>query len=200
MDDDEIEVFDCLDRITSLLMVRAEQMGVCGFSIRGEVLELQDALDHEGPLVWALFMHSEILSKMTGVRGMPFECVLDSSALFGNKPNIIKRASLPLSFAKLFLDAALEHAIVTGIKVIDCSSEEWFELTDDVRVLAVEDYIQDLGDNWLPVENLPIIDKVVNWPVLLNFEALDDSLDMRNEAKPAEKMVVHGVMPFAPKQ
>lgn len=189
-----------LDRVSRLLVARAEQMGVTGFSVRSESLALDDAMDQEGPLAWALFMHSSIISKMAGIEGMPFECVTDSESLFGNRAGI-KAAGLPLSFASHCLDAALEHAVVVGLRDIGCSREEWEGLPDHLRVLPVEAYFQDLKANWVDesLEVGSIAEKVVNWPVLLDFSSYEESLGKDHAAQQVNSMKLDSIVPFTPK-
>lgn len=198
MDIDEVEK---LDRVTRLLVVRAEQMGVEGFSVKGEALSLDDAMDQEGPLAWALFMHSSIISKMAGIESMPFECVTDSNSLFGNRAGV-RAAGLPLSFACHFLDAALEHAVVVSLRDLDCSREEWEALPVGLRILPVESYFQELKENWVDekLESGSVAEKVVNWPVLLDFSSHEESMSNEHAARQLDSMKIESIVPFTPKQ
>lgn len=199
MDIHGIEEADELELISALLVARAAQMGVSGFSLKGKTLNLEDAMDQEGPLAWALFMHADIISKLSGIKGMPFRCVIDEKALYGNRAGIVKNA-LPVSFASHFLDGALEHAIATGIMNIGCTVQEWEGMPDDLRVLPIEDYFNDLKANWIirVLEVGSSAEKVLNWPVLLDFDSLNDAVDMA--IQPSEDKKMTDLVRFTPNQ
>lgn len=199
MAQDEIET---LDRVTQVLIERSTQMGVTGFSVRGEALTLLDSLDQEGPLTWALFMHSNILSSMAGIKSMPFECVTDTDALFGNRAGVKAGASLPLSFAAPFLDAALEHAVVVALKDLNCTHEDWKAMDDDMRIIPVEVYFQDLRENWVDerFEFGSAAEKVLNWPVLLDFETYEEQMGLGQGQSQSDKLRISGITSLTPKQ
>lgn len=199
--DIEDEKVDLLDRISSILIDRASAMGVTGFRVKDEVLDLEDSMDQEGPMPWALFMHSNIISKMSGLPNCPLECVVDPESIFGCR-GVINESGFPVSMAAYLLDAALEHAVVIGLKDLGCSREEWLSLPSELRVLSVEVYLQELSQNWVGnhLEFGSAADKVLAWPVLLDFQALDESMGMSQGLTHGESIKVDGLSPFTPKQ
>lgn len=192
---------DTLNRVCDYLVERSRQMGVEGYSIKGEAIEIEDAMDQDGPLTWALFLHANIISKMGDVKGMPFECVTDPESLFGNRGGI-KEGSLPLCFALPFLDAALEHAVVVSIKDLGCSRNEWEALPDELRVLPVETYFDDLRANWVSKEFEfgSVAEKVLLWPVIQDFTSYAESLEIEQSVKSHEDLQINRIVPFTPKQ
>lgn len=199
MDSERIDEAEELERISELLVARAAQMGVTGFSIKGRVLSLRESMDQEGPLAWALFMHSEIISKLSGVEGMPFRCVRDDSALYSNRAGITK-GELAISHASHFLDGALEHAITTGMMSVGCTTQEWDDMPDELRVLPIEDYFSDLKANWVirVLEVGTSAEKVINWPVLLDFDSLNEAMGMASA--PSEDKKMTDLVRFTPRQ
>jgi len=199
--DIEDEKVELLDRVSLILVDRAAAMGVTGFRVKDDVLDLEDAMDQDGPMPWALFMHSSIISRMSGLPNCPFECVVDPDSVFGCK-GIINPSNFSVSMATYVLDAALEHAVVVGLKDLDCSREEWSSLPAELRVLSVEVYLQELGQNWVGshLEFGSAADKVLGWPVLLDFQSNDESMGANQSVKHGESIKVSGLSPFTPKQ
>lgn len=203
-----IEEIEKLDRISRVLETRAAEMGVFGFRVKNEVLDLEDSMDQEGPLTWALFMQASIISRMAGLPRCPFECVIDPETVFGCKGVITDdcNGAGPYGFtlwvANLVLDSALEHAVVVGLKDLGCSREEWAQLPAELRVLSVEAYLDELGANWVGehLEYGTTAEKVLGWPVLLDFQTYDESMSANQSARQSENMKVNGLAPFTPKQ
>lgn len=196
----DVDEIEALDRITQILIARTEQMGVAHFSLKGVPLDLADTMDQEGPLPWALFLHSSIISKLTGIEGMPFKSV-SGDYLFKNRAGIAS-GKLPLSFAYHFLDAALEHAVVAGLQKVGCTLDEWNQLPEELRVLPIEAYFDDLQANWVSdhLEFGTMAEQVVKWPTLLDFASYEESLDLNQRPSPIDGMRINSIVSFAPKQ
>lgn len=197
----DIDEGDELDRVCLLLVAMAEQMSIKGFSIKGGFISLENSLDSEGPLTWALFMHSSIMSKLSGVEKMPFKCVEDKEALFGYRGSIIS-GGLPLSFSSPYLYAALEHAVVLSLQDSDCTHDEWVELPDEMRVISIEMYVQDLGTHWIDarLDTGSVAEKVQNWPVLLDFALHKEAIAQAHSPSVNEDIKISDLVSFAPKQ
>lgn len=203
MEIDRVEALEIekLERVSSFLSMRSLDMGVTGLSVRSEVLSVDHSFDYEGPITWAIFMHSAVLARLAGVEGMPFECVTDGNALFGNR-GAIKEGGLPVSFAAHFLDAALEHAVVASMQALGCTSDEWVNLPEDLRVIAVEPYIMDVANNWVS-ETLRVgtlADKIVNWPTLLDFKTHDQMMGQQHSLAQGEVPKASPLSSLSPRQ
>lgn len=197
---EELEI-ERLERVSSFLAMRSLDMGVTGLSVRNEVLSVDHSFDYEGPITWAIFMHSGVLARLAGVEGMPFQCVTDRNALFGNRA-AIKEGGLPVSFAAHFLDAALEHAVVASMQTLGCTSGEWMGLSEDLRVVAVEPYIMDVANNWVS-ETLRVgtlADKIVNWPTLLDFKTHDQMMGQQHSLTQGEVPQASPLASLSPRQ
>lgn len=196
---------DTLNRVCDYLVARSRQMGIEGFSIKGEGIEIEDAMDQDGPLTWALFLHANIISRMGDIKGMPFECVTDPDSLFGNRGGIQKGAStgaLALGCSLPFIDGALEHAVVVGIRDLGCSREEWMALPDGLRVLPVESYFDDLRAHWVSQEFEfgSVAERVLLWPVIHDFASYSESLALEQKTTHHEDLKINRIVPFTPKQ
>lgn len=179
--------------ITRLLMSRAEQLGATAFSMRGEFVTNDIAMDRHGPVVWALILHADALSRLSGFSPaytnlLPFTCVVSEESPYGNEA-ILQPSLLPISMGLAYLDSALEHAVCLGMRDYDYSPSEWFDLPAEERVIPLEPYFEDLEASWVTdvTAGSATPEQIAQWPQLLNHERLEQQMLASSQGPSAEQ-------------
>jgi hypothetical protein len=177
MDHSEILI---LDRLSNLLAHRAYDMGCNAFSFGEKIFPLEAAMDAAGPVPWALVLHADAICFAAGLAhpnewgALPFYNCVTPDAPFGNELRL-QPGRLPHSLATSLMDAALEHAICTGMNSFGMSPAEWDQLDLSERTIPLEPYLADLQNNWITkeMESGDIRQQVYHWPLLLSRENFD---------------------------
>lgn len=183
-----------LDKLSEVLAERAKTLGASSFSIRDEIVSLDDALDTCGPLTWALVIHADAMTRLLGIapqnatNTLPIICVVNPEAPFGSEA-VLQPGTLPMSLTVNLLDSALEHAICLGMRAYNYAPSEWNKLPFNERIPSIEPYLQDLQENWVnqagmlgnPAELLNA------WPSLFDHDRLEALMRLDDQPTPEER-------------
>ncbi len=178
-----------LDKVTSLLELRAASLGINSFSVNNEILPTHLALAPVGPVAGLLALHAQTMANLTSgdhhslTSRLPVCFATCDQSPFGSRIDI-QPSTMPFSFAVAYLDAALEHASCIGMRSLGYTPSEWYDLPENMKTIPLEPYFDDLRANWI-TEAVELDNKaqiLAAWPQLIDIEGLN-ALSQQNEQK-----------------